>query len=121
MIRASVFVIVLLVLCGAAYGGTSADRDILRSEVKDEWLSGDKLVHVLASAYLVGLSYRIYHTEFNNPQPNSRVFAFSFSAAAGIGKELYDMRKPDRTGSWKDMTANAAGITLGLLLFTYID
>ncbi len=121
MIRLFCIVIILLVFCGAACGSTTANRDTPQSKAKDEWLSEDKLVHALASAYLVGLSYRIYHSELNNPQSNSRVFAVSLSATAGIGKELYDMRKHDQTASWKDIAADAAGIVLGLLLFTYIN
>lgn len=121
MIRSFGIVIILLAFCGAAYGGTAADGDTLQSKGKDEWLSEDKLVHALASAYIVGLSYRIYHSEFNNPEPNSRVFAVSISATFGVGKELYDMRKPDHAASWKDIAADAAGIVVGLLLFTYIN
>ncbi|MFQ5905924.1 MAG: hypothetical protein ACE5JA_05070, partial [bacterium] len=90
-------------------------------ETEDEWFSKDKLVHALTSAYLVGFSYRIYHAEFRNPEENSRVFAVSLSAAAGVGKEVWDLCGSANKASWKDLAADAAGIVAGLLLFTYID
>jgi uncharacterized protein YfiM (DUF2279 family) len=88
---------------------------------KDEWISEDKLLHVVTSAFFVGFSYRAYHGEFDNPAGDSRVFAVSVTAFAGIGKELYDMSSPNQTASWKDIAADAVGIALGLVLFTYLD
>ncbi len=87
---------------------------------RDEWISQDKLLHLLTSAYLVGFSYRAYHDGFNNPPDNSRVFAVSVTALAGMGKEVYDLKQPERTASWKDFAADAAGIVLGILVFTYV-
>jgi uncharacterized protein YfiM (DUF2279 family) len=86
---------------------------------KDEWISQDKLLHLLTSSYMVGFSYRAYHDGFDNPPGNSRVFAVSVTALSGIGKEIYDLKRPERTASWKDIAADAAGIVLGVLVFTY--
>ena len=121
MIRYCCTGLVILVVIGAACDSLASDRGPAIEPQKDEWLSEDKLLHVLASAYLVGFSYRAYHGEFDNPPQNSRVFAVSVTGVAGIGKELYDMKSPGQTSSWKDIAADAAGIALGLLLFTCID
>jgi putative lipoprotein len=114
-------VLIVLVLVVATPCGACGSEEIRDTLAEDEWLSEDKLLHVLTSAYLVGFSYRAYHGEFDNPPDNSRVFAVSVTAAAGIGKELYDMRSPRQTASWKDIAADALGIAVGLLLFTCVD
>lgn len=120
MNRSPIIVALILLLCAAnsvqAYAG-----DIYEQKPKDEWLSEDKLLHALTSAYLVGFTYTAYHGEFDNSPQDSRLFAVSTTTVAGIGKELYDMRHPDHTASWKDLAADAAGIALGILLFTFID
>jgi len=46
------------------------------------------------------------------------VFSISFSAVAGIGKEIYDGVSKKGTPSWKDLIADGVGILLGVLLFT---
>jgi len=112
-----VLLFVLVLACGAQ--GYEFDGKAPGS--KDEWFGEDKLLHVLTSAYFVGFSYRAYHGHFDNPPDNSRVFAVSVTAVAGVGKELYDMTGPDRKASWKDIAADALGIALGVVLFTYVD
>jgi putative lipoprotein len=121
VIKYGAICLVLLLVAGAAGSSRASEQNNTSRAQKDEWLSEDKLLHVLTSAYLVGFSYRAYHGEFDNPPHNSRVFAISVTAVAGLGKEVYDLRSPNQTPSWKDIVADAAGIALGVVLFTYID
>jgi putative lipoprotein len=107
MIRTAILLAVILIAGSASAG-------------QDKWFGKDKGMHVLTSAYLVGVSYRTYNGEFKNPPDNSRVFAVSLSAGVGIGKEVWDLKHPKHSASWKDLAADAAGITLGLILFTYL-
>ncbi|MCH7761751.1 VanZ family protein [candidate division TA06 bacterium] len=90
----------------------------LQSKGADLWFSQDKAMHLTTSVFLTGLSYRVYHDEYRNPKQNSRLFATTFTALLGIGKEVYDSTTPTSNASWKDLTADGLGILLGLFLFT---
>jgi len=87
-------------------------------KLEDSWLGKDKFLHLTVSSFLTGVSYRVYHDEFKNPEENSRLFGGTFTAFLGIGKEAVDATSPSSTSSWKDLAADGVGILLGLLLFT---
>lgn len=84
---------------------------------QDGWIAKDKLLHIIHSAALVGLSYHIYHCQFRNPEYNSKVFAASFTGICGFAKELHDGKKESSKFSAKDMVANFIGIGIGILIF----
>ncbi|MCK4306731.1 hypothetical protein KAW50_00735 [candidate division WOR-3 bacterium] len=83
----------------------------------DRWISRDKFHHFSYSLGLTGLSYHIYHCQFNNPNPEARYFSISLTAVAGISKELYDKFYKKSIFSYKDLVWDAVGITVGSLLF----
>ena len=85
---------------------------------ENAWFALDKVSHLTVSAFLTGFSYRIYLDEFENPEENSRIFATTFSALLGIGKEVIDSTSLSSSASWKDLAADGVGILLGLFLFT---
>jgi uncharacterized protein YfiM (DUF2279 family) len=87
---------------------------------KDEWFAFDKFFHVAASAGITGLSYHFYHCQFNNPYKNSVYFSLSVAGTAGIGKEFVDYKYRKTGWSWKDLAADAVGISLGYLLFIHL-
>lgn len=97
---------------------SESNSSSITSKSEDRWLSKDKALHLTVSLFLTGLTYRVYHDEFRNPEENSRLFAFSFTSLLGIGKEMRDSLTPSATASWKDLTADGVGIFFGLLLFT---
>ena len=111
----------------ASWAGAGFEPVSRISRKEDPWFSQDKASHLTISAFLTGLTYRVYHDEFSNGEKNSRFFAITFTAVTGIGKEIMDSTIPSSTASsksrafgWKDLAADGAGILLGLLLFTSI-
>ena len=88
---------------------------------EDHWLGMDKFLHVAASASITGLSYHVYHCQYNNAVDRSIYFSFSLAGASGIGKELYDARIKRTCWSWKDIVADCVGIALGYFLFIHSD
>ena len=89
----------------------------IETDVGDRWLAWDKFLHLTASAGITGLSYHFYHCQFNNPQEKSIYFSISVAGASGIGKEFIDKNFRKTGWSWKDLTADAAGIVAGYFLF----
>ena len=83
----------------------------------DKWIGRDKFHHFSYSLGITGLSYHIYHCQFNNPNPEARYFSISLTAVAGISKELYDKFYKKKRLSCKDLAWDAVGITVGGLLF----
>jgi len=81
----------------------------------DEWLGPDKLLHFGVSAMLtLSTQYFLVH---QMDLPNDRAWPVSAGTALAFGlfKELADsQRSRDPLFSWKDVTANAAGIGFAL-------
>lgn len=88
------------------------------SQAEEKWFTRDKFHHFSYSLGITGLSYHVYHCQFNNPNPGAKYFSISLTAIAGIGKELYDKCYKKSKFSCKDLIADAAGIIVGLFLFT---
>jgi uncharacterized protein YfiM (DUF2279 family) len=84
---------------------------------RDRWFSEDKFHHFSYSLGITGLSYHTYHCEFHNENPGARYFAISVASVAGIGKELYDAFFGKRGFSYRDLIADATGITIGIFVF----
>ncbi len=89
-----------------------------RDTQHDKWFAKDKFHHFSYSLGIVGLSYHIYHCQFNNDNPGARTLAISLGACAGIGKEIWDKLTGNNI-SYKDLTADLLGIAIGTLLFTF--
>jgi uncharacterized protein YfiM (DUF2279 family) len=86
------------------------------TRVNESWLSADKGYHVIGSmisTVFIG-QFGLRGLEMNRRQ--SQLIAAGSTIALGISKELYDAGKPDNKFSWKDLTADCAGILLGVLL-----
>lgn len=98
-------------------------RDLpeMKERYEDHWLGMDKFLHVAASASITGLSYHVYHCQYNNAVDRSIYFSFSLAGVSGIGKELYDAKVRRTYWSWKDIVADGVGIGLGYLLFIHFD
>jgi putative lipoprotein len=96
--------------------GTSPAADSLLTP--DRWLALDKLEHLMASAFFSGVSYSICRDFYHNRKEPSLYFSASFTLGLGVGKEIYDRKKPGGRFSYKDLAADIAGIGLGLLIAT---
>ena len=62
------------------------------------------------------LFYKIFQDPLQMDKSKSKVFAVGITLGLGISKELYDSSQTKGIFSWKDLLANVAGITVGLIL-----
>ncbi len=88
------------------------------SEIRDRWLAWDKLEHFGVSAYLSAISYNIYHDFYHNRTESSLYFSGGLTFGLGLGKEIYDEKRPNGKFSYKDLVADILGIGLGLWVAT---
>lgn len=102
--------------CGVSLILHPAQHDTLK--VHDKWLAWDKVEHLGVSTLLSGMFYNVFHDFYYNNRESSTYFSASFSFAFGLGKELYDKKKPEGRFSYKDLVADAMGIGLGLWIAT---
>jgi putative lipoprotein len=109
-----------LSLAGSALEVTATDTSPASDTLpkSDRWLAQDKLEHLAASAFFSGVSYSICRDFYNNRKETSVYFSASFTLGLGVGKEIYDRKKPGGRFSYKDLVADIAGIGLGLLIAT---
>ncbi len=84
----------------------------------DKWFAQDKFLHFYFSASMVGLSYHTLICRLNKNENEGRIFAISFTAFVGLGKEIYDKKKKNRF-SWKDLCWDGIGILTGYLAFIH--
>jgi len=87
------------------------------------WLQTDKVKHFAVSAVITFSSYYIYREEFNNTESGSYYFSGGFTISLGALKEFYDYKHPENHhAEWRDFIADAAGVSLGLILaYTIIN
>jgi len=91
---------------------------LLVQKPKDRWFAVDKYQHVVASAFLMGVSYNMARVEGKITLKNAIVLGCSFSFSLGITKEVRDYFHPKGVASFKDIVADVLGIGLGILCFT---
>jgi putative lipoprotein len=109
-----------VILAGSAGEVTDVDTSLTSDTLlkPDRWLAQDKLEHLAASAFFSGVSYSICRDFYSNRKEASLYFSASFTLGLGVGKEIYDRKKPGGRFSYKDLVADIAGIGLGLLIAT---
>ena len=119
------FFLLLLFLCQISHAEDKSEvvvldhnekRDSLK--ISDRWLAPDKLEHFGVSAYLSALCYEIYHDFYSNGEKSSLYFSCGLTFSLGLGKEIYDRRRPDGKFSYKDLVADFLGIAAGLWIAT---
>jgi len=84
--------------------------------VYDGWFSYDKGYHLLGSFMMTIAADKSLNQFTGTKEEQARVWAASFTFGFGLGKELFDATRPGNHFSWKDLLADLAGITLGLVL-----
>lgn len=83
----------------------------MESEKDDRWLAYDKALHFGASFLLTLSSQYVFTAKFGYSEGSALPLSILSTAAAGVAKELYDWRHPERhTPSARDLAADAAGI-----------
>lgn len=97
---------------------TVSTRVIIQKRQNDRWFAYDKLLHLSISANLVGGGFRGSHYILKESEVRSRWVACLSTLSFGILKEVWDSHKPDNFFSLKDLTADIAGITIGIVVFT---
>jgi uncharacterized protein YfiM (DUF2279 family) len=120
MIFLFIFLIPFLVL-----GQSKDDKELLSLKnvqscfkSNDDWLGGDKAKHLLASMLLTGAITYYYQHHQEQSYENSAMLGIGLTFSLGIAKEIRDGQEPNRTFSWKDMTANIIGIVLGVVFLS---
>jgi uncharacterized protein YfiM (DUF2279 family) len=88
------------------------------SKICDKWLAWDKVEHFGVSAYLSAISYKIYHDFYHNHKESSLYFSSVLTFSLGLGKEVYDEKRPEGKFSCKDLVADVLGIGIGLWIAT---
>ncbi len=89
----------------------------MEGKKEDRWLGDDKLKHLMVSAFLTGIGYRLCYDGLECRRERSKVLASSLTLSLGLGKELRD-RQRGEIFSYKDLIADLCGIGMGLLVFT---
>lgn len=88
------------------------------SSFSDRWWAVDKYRHFIAAAFITGVGYNIARVEGTLPRSQAIWLGTTFSLSLGLVKEIRDRFQPGNRFSWKDLLADLAGITLGVLCFT---
>ncbi len=112
-------IILLLLITGSlcsVRGESVADSSVSDTIRVDSWFGDDKIRHLAGSMILTTFSAQVARQRFNVSQKNAVLIGAGFSFSLGLAKETLDQTKPDNIFSWKDLIADIAGITLGVLL-----
>jgi uncharacterized protein YfiM (DUF2279 family) len=102
--------------CDVSISFHSPRHDTLK--ISDKWFAGDKLEHLGVSAFLSGVSYRIFRDFYHNKKESSIYLSATLTLSGGLGKELHDLKAPGGKFSYKDLIADILGVGLGLWIAT---
>jgi len=110
-----------LSVCSIKYDSTITTTYVYRSKKResDPWFSEDKFWHFALSLTLTGSSYHFIRCRLDEPETRAAVYSLGFSFGCGLGKELYDSKKPRSYFSYKDLIYDLLGIGAGYLLFIH--
>jgi len=59
---------------------------------------------------------KIFQDPLQMKDPKSKLLAVGITLGLGLSKEIYDSSRAKGAFSWKDLLADVAGITAGLIL-----
>jgi len=76
----------------------------------------DKAQHFMGSLISTVFFFKIFEDPLQISADQSKIYACGITLSLGISKELYDRSHPDNRFSWKDLIADLAGITCGLII-----
>ena len=84
--------------------------------LSDKLTASDKAQHFMGSLISTVLFYKIFQDPLEMEKSNSKYLAVGITMGLGISKEIYDNSRSKGAFSWKDLLADVAGITVGLIL-----
>jgi len=82
----------------------------------DTWYGDDKIRHLVGSMFSAALLVQVADHRTRWPEKEIKIFAAGTTLGLGFVKELYDRRKPGNHFCWKDLTVDAGGVLIGLIL-----
>ncbi|HJQ12570.1 MAG TPA: VanZ family protein [Gemmatimonadaceae bacterium] len=85
---------------------------VKQSSHPDGWFGLDKVKHFFMSAFINTVSYSALQWAGVN-HSTARTAAIGITMAAGLGRELHDMRVPGNIFSVRDLTWDAIGTAAG--------
>lgn len=106
----------------ARFPGLESMRETTRdaeAQPPDRWLAWDKFWHFSASFVSVGAGYHLCANRLDLEHRPAAGISIGGTFGLGLGKELLDRYGHRRRFSWKDMAANALGITAGYFVFVH--
>ena len=89
------------------------------SALDKSWYSYDKAKHVTYSASIMYWTMS-FNKEFNNKKKDNLYISAGITLSIGGFKELIDLKIKRTEWSWKDITADIAGIALGAVVYNNI-
>lgn len=97
---------------------TSVSNDSLEAarQFIDPWFSRDKGLHLVGSLMTTVAISKSLQRFGNASAGRATYWGIGFSFSLGLGKEIYDHRKPFNRFSFKDLTADIAGIVIGSII-----
>jgi putative lipoprotein len=90
-----------------------------RADEADPWFGRDKALHFSASAVIASGGYGLSRLAFDDRR-SCLLIGGGLAAAAGIGKELYDL-SGHGDASFRDLTWDAIGTATGLFVAWLVD
>ena len=81
----------------------------------DPWFGVDKVKHFFMSAFINSVSYSALQAARVNHR-SAMAGAIGITMAAGLGREIHDMRVPGNIFSVRDLTWDAIGTAAGAAL-----
>lgn len=84
----------------------------------------DKILHVVIG-FAIGVVASFICVYFGFAKDTSLLIGLGFAAAAGIGKEVYDLKKPEThtaeaADAWHTIGGGAVGAIVGALMLPFV-
>ena len=100
--------------------GISEPVKVDSTKYEDKWLAFDKVQHFTFSFLWTLSSQYVLLNNMNMYEQDALRCSVVSSLSAGIMKETYDMKQPNRYFSNKDIVANTLGILLAVIIINEI-
>ena len=113
-----IVLILIAVLAGTVRTQTGCPADSVNKVLvkTDAWFGSDKIRHMTGSMIATTFTAQIARRQFNLSRKDATKIAIGITFSLGLAKETFDHTRRDNIFSWKDLTADLLGITLGVLL-----
>ncbi len=90
-----------------------------RDYLPDRWAAPDKWQHFLVSLMGTVFVGKWAEEHWNWSAEKSRGWSVGLTISLGVAKEVHDSRQPRNHFCWKDLTADLAGVAVGVVLLSF--